>query len=102
MSKIIECVPNFSEGRRPEVIDEIVAAITAVDGAYLLAREMDADHNRAVVTFIGSPEAVKQGAFAGIAKAAELIDMNTHSGEASTTGGHRRLSVHSTGGRRTG
>jgi glutamate formiminotransferase/formiminotetrahydrofolate cyclodeaminase len=81
MSKIIECVPNFSEGRRPEVLDQIVAAITSVDGTYLLDREMDADHNRAVVTFIGSPEAVKQGAFAGIAKAAELIDMNEHTGE---------------------
>ncbi len=81
MNKIIECVPNFSEGRRPEVLDQIVSAITDVEGAYLLAREMDADHNRAVVTFIGSPEAVKKGAFAGIAKAAELIDMNTHTGE---------------------
>jgi glutamate formiminotransferase/formiminotetrahydrofolate cyclodeaminase len=81
MSKIIECVPNFSEGRREEVIDEIIAAITAVNGTYLLDREMDADHNRAVVTFIGAPEAVKQGAFAGIAKATELIDMNQHSGE---------------------
>jgi len=81
MSKIIECVPNFSEGRRPEVLDQIVAAITSVDGTYLLDREMDSDHNRAVVTFIGSPEAVKKGAFAGIAKAAELIDMNAHTGE---------------------
>jgi glutamate formiminotransferase/formiminotetrahydrofolate cyclodeaminase len=81
MSKIIECVPNFSEGRRPEVLDQIVAAITSVSGTYLLDREMDADHNRAVVTFIGSPEAVKQGAFAGIAKATELIDMNRHRGE---------------------
>lgn len=81
MSKIIECVPNFSEGRRPEIIDQIVAAITAVEGTYLLDREMDADHNRAVITFIGSPDAVKAGAFAGIARATELIDMNKHSGE---------------------
>jgi glutamate formiminotransferase/formiminotetrahydrofolate cyclodeaminase len=81
MNKIIECVPNFSEGRRPEVIDQIIAAITSVDGTYLLDREMDADHNRAVVTFIGSPDAVKKGAFAGIAKATELINMNEHKGE---------------------
>lgn len=81
MSKIIECVPNFSEGRDAAVIDRIVEAITAVPGTHLLDREMDADHNRAVVTFIGPPEAVKAGAFAGIAKATELIDMNRHSGE---------------------
>ena len=81
MSKIIECVPNFSEGRRPEVIEEIIEAITAVEGTYLLDREMDSDHNRAVVTFIGSPEAVRGGAFAGIAKASELIDMEKHTGE---------------------
>ena len=81
MSKIIECVPNFSEGRRPEIVDEIVAAIIAINGTYLLDREMDPDHNRAVITFIGSPEAVKAGAFAGIAKATELIDMNVHTGE---------------------
>ena len=76
MSKIIECVPNFSEGRRPEVIEAIIEAITSVEGTYLLDREMDPDHNRAVVTFIGSPEAVRAGAFAGIAKATELIDMD--------------------------
>lgn len=81
MNKIIECVPNFSEGRDASRIDRIVEAITAVPGAHLLGREMDADHNRAVVTFIGSPEAVKAAAFAAIAKATELIDMNQHSGE---------------------
>jgi glutamate formiminotransferase/formiminotetrahydrofolate cyclodeaminase len=81
MTQLIECVPNFSEGRRPEVIDQIVAAIVAVAGTHLLDREMDAAHNRAVVTFIGAPEAVREGAFAGIAKATELIDMNVHQGE---------------------
>ncbi len=81
MSKIIECVPNFSEGRDPKVIDQILEAITQVPGTHLLDREMDADHNRAVITFIGPPDAVKAGAFAGIARATELIDMNRHSGE---------------------
>ncbi len=81
MSKLIECIPNFSEGRRPEVIDEIVAAITSVDGAYALAQEMDPDHNRAVVTFASDPDVVVEAAFRGIAKAAELIDMQTHTGE---------------------
>lgn len=81
MSKWIECIPNFSEGRRPEVIEEIIAAITSVEGAYLLDHEMDADHNRAVVTFVSHPDAVVEAAFRGIAKAAELIDMTTHTGE---------------------
>ncbi len=81
MSKLIECIPNFSEGRRPEVIDEIVAAITSVEGAYALAQEMDPDHNRAVVTFAADPDVVVEAAFRGIAKAAELIDMQSHSGE---------------------
>jgi glutamate formiminotransferase / formiminotetrahydrofolate cyclodeaminase len=81
MSKLIECIPNFSEGRRPEVIDEIVAAITSVEGAYALAQEMDPDHNRAVVTFASDPDVVVEAAFRGISKAAELIDMQTHTGE---------------------
>lgn len=78
--KLLECVPNFSEGRRPEVIDAICAAITSVHGVSLLGREMDADHNRAVVTFVGAPAAAQEAAFRGIAKAAELIDLRTHSG----------------------
>jgi glutamate formiminotransferase len=79
--KLIECVPNFSEGKRPEVIDAIVSAMTAVPGVSLLDREMDADHNRAVVTIIGEPEAVVEGAFRGIEKARELIDLTKHQGE---------------------
>ncbi len=79
--KIVECVPNFSEGRRPEVVDEIVGTMTAVEGARLLDREMDADHNRAVVTIIGEPEAVLEAAFRGIEKARELIDLTKHEGE---------------------
>ncbi len=79
--KLVECVPNFSEGRRPEVLDQIVGSMTAVDGARLLDKEMDADHNRAVVTIVGEPEAVLEAAFRGIAKASELIDLNKHEGE---------------------
>ena len=79
--KLVECVPNFSEGKRPEVVEEIVGTMTAVDGVSLLDREMDADHNRAVVTIIGEPEAVLEGAFRGIEKARELIDLTKHEGE---------------------
>lgn len=79
--KLVECVPNFSEGRRVEVIDEIVGAMTAVAGVSLLDREMDADHNRAVVTVIGGPEEVLEGVYQGMKKAVALIDLTTHTGE---------------------
>ncbi|MFZ5981167.1 MAG: glutamate formimidoyltransferase [Candidatus Zixiibacteriota bacterium] len=81
MAKLVECVPNFSEGRRPEVIDEICKAITSEDGVVLLDREMDGDHNRAVVTFVCPPDRAVEAAFRGYQKAAELIDMTTHKGE---------------------
>jgi glutamate formiminotransferase/formiminotetrahydrofolate cyclodeaminase len=79
--RLVECVPNFSEGRRPEVLDQILSAMTAVEGVTLLDREMDADHNRAVVTIVGEPEPVLEGAFRGIAKARDLIDLTKHEGE---------------------
>lgn len=81
MAKLVECVPNFSEGRRPEVIDAICAAITSIDGVVLLDKEMDFDHNRAVVTFVAHPALAVDAAFEGYKKAAELIDMTTHKGE---------------------
>lgn len=81
MAQLVECVPNFSEGRRPEVIDEIIREITSVDGITLLDKEMDASHNRAVVTFVGPPMEAKEAAFRAIKKASELIDMTKHSGE---------------------
>ena len=81
MARIVECVPNFSEGRRPDVVDAICDSITAVPGVRLLDREMDASHNRAVLTFIGSPDACEKAAFAACAKAAQLIDLNHHKGE---------------------
>jgi len=81
MDKIVECVPNFSEGRRPEVIAEIVKEIEGVEGTVMLDQEMDKDHNRAVVTFVGEPEQVLEAAFRAIKKASELIDMEKHTGE---------------------
>lgn len=81
MARIIECVPNFSEGRRPEVIEQIVAEIAAIAGVSVIDRELDADHNRAVITFIGSPEACGRAAVAACAKAAQLIDLTKHNGE---------------------
>jgi len=80
MDRIVECVPNFSEGRRAEVVDEIVRAMMR-PGVKLLDREMDADHNRAVITLAGEPTAIEEAAFHGIATAARLIDLDTHRGE---------------------
>ena len=81
MTTLIECIPNFSEARRPEIIDQIAAAITSVDGARLLDRSSDLDHNRTVITFAGPPLAVEEAAFRAIRTAAELIDLNHHQGE---------------------
>ena len=80
-SALVQCIPNFSEGRRPEVIDAIVQAITAVPGVMVLDRHSDADHNRTVVTYAGPPQAVSEAAFAAIRKASELIDLDQHHGE---------------------
>ncbi|HOA22050.1 MAG TPA: glutamate formimidoyltransferase [Anaerolineaceae bacterium] len=79
--KIVECIPNFSEARRPEVVDQIVAALQAVPGVGVLDRHSDQDHNRTVLTFVGEPAAVEEAAFAAIAKAAELIDLDQHQGQ---------------------
>jgi len=80
MDQIVECVPNFSEGRRPEILDEIVGAML-LPGVKLLDREMDADHNRAVITLAGEPGAIEEAAFRGIATAARLIDLDVHRGQ---------------------
>ena len=80
MPQLIECIPNFSEAHRPEVIDQIVAAITSVAGARLLDRSSDLDHNRTVLTFAGSPDVVEEAAFRAIKTASELIDLNQHTG----------------------
>ncbi len=78
--KLIECVPNFSEGQHPEIIKQITNEIEKVEGARLLDVDPGFDMNRTVVTFIGSPEAVKVAAFNAIKKASELIDMSKHKG----------------------
>ncbi len=80
MKRLIECVPNFSEGRNPAKVDAIVKAMSSVPGVYVLDREMDADHNRCVITLAGDPGAVAEGAILGTGKAMELIDMNEHRG----------------------
>ena len=80
MPEIIECVPNFSEGRDLNVIKAITDAIESMDEVKLLDVDPGADTNRTVVTFIGTKQGVLNGAFAGIAKAAELLDMRKHSG----------------------
>lgn len=85
MAKIIQCVPNFSEGRDKEVVEKIVDEIRAIEGVKLLDYSMDKDHNRSVVTFIGEPEKVIEAAFSATKVAAELIDMTTHEG------GHPRM-----------
>lgn len=79
--KLVECVPNFSEGRRPDVVDAIRATIAAVESVHILDVSSDASHNRSVITFVASVEHAVDAAFAGIAKARELIDLTVHQGE---------------------
>lgn len=85
MSKIVECVPNFSEGRNKEVIEAIVQEVRIVEGVKLLDYSSDADHNRTVVTMVGAPESVEKAVFNLVKKASELIDMSVHEG------GHPRM-----------
>jgi len=80
MKQLIECVPNFSEGRDAKKVDALVEAMRSVAGVYVLDREMDADHNRCVVTLAGEPGAVAEAALRGVGKALELIDLTKHSG----------------------
>jgi len=85
MTQLIECIPNFSEARRPEVVDQIVAAVQSVSEVKVLDRSSDLDHNRTVLTFAGSPSGVEEAAFRAIKTAAELIDLDQH------TGAHPRM-----------
>jgi glutamate formiminotransferase / formiminotetrahydrofolate cyclodeaminase len=80
MNSIVECVPNFSEGRDRSIVDRIIEAILTVPGLCLMDVELDADHNRSVVTFVGEKENVGEGALCAIGKAAELIDLTRHQG----------------------
>src|SRR5579871_6451886 len=84
MSTLVECVPNFSEGRDKAKVDAIVEAMK-MPGVYLLDREMDSDHNRCVITLVGEREAIQEAAIRGVGKASELIDLNAH------TGAHPRM-----------
>src|ERR1700685_3877331 len=77
---MIECVPNFSEGRNPKTLNAIEGAIASVAGIRVLRAEADPDHNRCVITFAGEPEPVRGAALLGIAEAVKRIDLNTHSG----------------------
>lgn len=84
-TQLIECIPNFSEARRPEVVDQIVAAVQSVSEVKVLDCSSDLDHNRTVLTFAGSPAGVEEAAFRAIKTAAELIDLDQH------TGAHPRM-----------
>ncbi|HLE56383.1 MAG TPA: glutamate formiminotransferase, partial [Rhodothermia bacterium] len=78
--KLVECVPNFSEGRRPEVVEAIRDAIAAVEGVTVLDASSDASHNRSVITFVAPLERAVEAAFAGVRVAASRIDLRQHSG----------------------
>jgi len=80
MKRLIECVPNFSEGRDPAKVEALVTAMQAVAGVCVLDKEMDADHNRCVITLAGEPEPVAEAALRSVGKALELIDLTKHSG----------------------
>src|SRR6266576_5635564 len=79
MQTLVECVPNFSEGRDKSKVDAIIEAMK-LDGVYLLDREMDADHNRCVITLVGERDPIQEAAIRGVGKAAELIDLTKHQG----------------------
>src|SRR5450432_1735700 len=79
MATLVECVPNFSEGRDAAKVDAIVDAMK-VDGVYLLDRKMDSDHNRCVITLVGDRESIQEAAIRGVGRASELIDLTQHQG----------------------
>jgi len=81
MDRIVECVPNFSEGRKAEVIARLVESVESVEGALVLGTHVDPDHNRSVVTFVAPPRSVVEASVRVVACAAELIDLNAHAGQ---------------------
>ncbi len=81
MERVVECVPNFSEGRDPAVVERLVEAVESVEGALVLGTHVDADHNRSVVTFVAPPRSVVEAAVRVVARAAELIDLSAHAGQ---------------------
>lgn len=84
-ASLVECIPNYSEARRPEVVEAIMASILSVKDVHILDRHSDLDHNRSVITMVGAPQAVAEAAFRSIQKAAELINLDIH------TGAHPRI-----------
>ena len=80
MPKIVECIPNFSEGRNPATVQALTASVESVPGVRLLDRTSDADHHRSVLTFAGDPDAVVDAAFRAIQTATALIDLRNHTG----------------------
>ncbi len=80
-NQLIECIPNFSEARRPEVIEKIMEFIRSVAGVHILDHHSDLDHNRTVVTYVGNPMAVEEAAYQAIKTAAKLINLDEHTGE---------------------
>ena len=78
---LVECVPNFSEGRKAEVIEQIARAIESAEGTTVLNRHIDTDHNRSVITFVAAPDQIVEGALRAVAKATQLIDLRQHGGE---------------------
>ena len=81
MTRLVECVPNFSEGRNPEIVGLIAESIAAVESACVLDTHIDPDHNRSVITFVATPENVVRAAVNAVRRASELIDMRAHHGE---------------------
>ena len=81
MDRIIECVPNFSEGRKGEVVARLAESVESVEGALVLGTHVDPDHNRSVVTFVAPPEVIVEAALRVVARAAELIDLSLHAGQ---------------------
>lgn len=79
-ASLVECVPNFSEGRKVETIERIARSIESVKGAFVLGRHMDVDHNRSVITFVAAPDLIIDAALRAVGTAAELIDLRTHAG----------------------
>src|SRR6185503_20878299 len=81
MSRLIECVPNFSEGRNRDVVEKIADAIVSIESACILDRHIDPDHNRSVITFVAEKTRVVDAALKAVSKATQLIDMRIHHGE---------------------
>jgi len=78
---LVECIPNFSEGRKPETVQRIAEAISTIETACVLDTHVDPDHNRSVITFVATPERIVEAAVQAVKRASELIDMRTHQGE---------------------